>query len=59
MYVYGVVCFGVIVAPYVISYSQVFAYLYIIDNDLECPMDLQTSLLPKVFPLNEENYIAL
>ncbi len=40
----------VIVAPYVGSVDHVFAYLYTLDEDLECPMDYETSLLPNVFP---------
>ncbi len=50
MYVYCVVCYRVIVAPYVSSVGHVFAYLYTLDDDSECPMDYETSLLPKVFP---------
>ncbi len=50
-YIYCVVCYCVIVAPYVRSFGHVFAYLYILDDDSECPMDYETSLLPKVFPL--------
>ncbi len=34
-------------APYVRS---VFEYLYSLDDDLEMPMDYETSLLLKVFP---------
>ncbi len=49
MYVYCVVCYHVIVAPYVRSVGHVFAYLYILDDDSECPMDYETSLLPKTF----------
>ncbi len=51
MYVYCVVCYRVIIAPYVRSVGHVFAYLYTLDDDLERPMDYETSLLPKVFPL--------
>ncbi len=50
IYIYCVVCFHVIVAPYVRSVGHVFAYLHTLDDDLECPMDYETSLLPKVFP---------
>ncbi len=50
MYVYCVVCYRVITAPYVKSVGHVCAYLYIIDDDLERPMDYETSLLPTVFP---------
>ncbi len=50
MYVYCVVCYRVIVAPYVRSVSHVFAYLYTLDDDSERPMDYETSLQPKVFP---------
>ncbi len=48
-YVYCVVCYRVIVAPYVRRVALVFAYLYILDDDSERPMDYETSLLPKVF----------
>ncbi len=51
MYVYCVVCYRVIVAPYVRSVGHIFAYLYNLDDDSERPMDYETSLLPKVFPL--------
>ncbi len=47
-YVYCVVCYRVIVAPYVRSVGHVFAYLYTLDDDSECPMDYETSLFPKV-----------
>ncbi len=36
--------------PYVRSVGYVFAYLYILDDDLECSMDYDTSLLPEAFP---------
>ncbi len=49
-YVYCVVSYRVIVAPYVRSVGHVFAYLYTLDDDLERPMVYETSLLPKVFP---------
>ncbi len=49
MYIYCVVCYRVIVAPYVKSVGHVFAYLYTLDDNLECPMDYETSLLLKVF----------
>ncbi len=49
-YVYCVVCYRVIVAPYVTSVGHVFAYLYTLDDDSKRPMDYETSLLPKVFP---------
>ncbi len=39
MYVYCVVC-----------YSVIAAHMYTLDNDSECPMDYETSLLPKVCP---------
>ncbi len=42
----------VMVAPFVRSVGHVFAYLYTLDDNSECPMDFATSLLPKVFPLN-------
>ncbi len=51
MYVYCVVCYRVIVAPYVRSVGHVFAYPYTLDDDSERLMDCETSLLPKVFPL--------
>ncbi len=51
MYVYCVVCYRVIVAPYIRSVGHVFAYLYTLDEDSERPMEYETSLLPKVFPL--------
>ncbi len=50
MYVYWVVCYRVIVDPYVRSVGHVFAYLYTLDDDSECPMYYETSLLPKGFP---------
>ncbi len=50
-YVYCVVCYCVIVTPYVRSVCHVFAYLYTLDDDSERPMDYETSLLPKVFPV--------
>ncbi len=50
MYVYCVVCYREIVAPYVRSVGHVFAYLYTLDDDSERSMDYKTSLLPKVFP---------
>ncbi len=49
-YVYCVFCYRLIVAPYVRTVGQVFAYLYTLDDDSECPMDYETSLLLKVFP---------
>ncbi len=48
MYVYCVVCYHVIVGPYVRSVGR---HVFTLDNDSECPMDYETSLLPKVFPL--------
>ncbi len=51
MYIYCVVCYRVIVTRYVRSVGHVFAYLYTLDDDSECPIDYETSLLPKVFPL--------
>ncbi len=48
--VYCVVCYRVITPPYVKSVVHVFAYLYILDDDSEHPMDYETSLLPNVFP---------
>ncbi len=49
-YVYCVVRFRVIAAQYVQSVGHVFAYLYTLDDESECPMDYETSLLPNVFP---------
>ncbi len=43
------VCYRVIVAPYVRSVGHVFAYVYTLDDDSERPMDYETSLLPEVF----------
>ncbi len=43
------VCYRVIVASYVRSVGHVFAYFYIMDDDSECPMDYETSLLPNFF----------
>ncbi len=51
MYVYCVVCYRVIAAPYLGSVGHVFAYLCTLDDDTECTMDYETSLLPKVFPM--------
>ncbi len=48
-YVYCVVCYRVIVSPYVKSVVHVFAYLYTFDDDLERPKVYETSLLPKMF----------
>ncbi len=44
------VCYRVIVAPYVRSVGHVFAYPYTLDDDSERTMDYETSLLLKVFP---------
>ncbi len=49
------VCYRVRVAPYVRSVGHVFAYLYTLDDDSECPMDYETFLLPKVFPVIQTN----
>ncbi len=51
-YVYSLICYCVIVAPYVRSVGHVFAYLYTLDDDSERPMDYETSLLPKVLTLS-------
>ncbi len=51
-YVYCVVCYRVIVAPYIRSVGHVFTYLYTLDDNSERPMDYETSLFPKVFPLD-------
>ncbi len=58
-YVYCVVCYCVIAAPYVRSVGRVFKYIYTLDDDLERPMDHETSLLPKVFPLSSSVSISL
>ncbi len=51
-YVYCVVCYRVLVAPYLRSVGHVFAYLYTLDDDSERPMDYETSLLPKIWHLS-------
>ncbi len=53
MYVYCVVCYHVIASPYVKSVGHVSAYLYSLDDNLEFPMDYETSLLPNVFLYNK------
>ncbi len=50
MYIYCVVCYRVIVAACVRSVGHVFVYHYTLDDNSECPMYYETSLLPKVFP---------
>ncbi len=50
MYIYCVVCYHVKSAPYVRSVDHVFAYLHTVDDDSECPMDYETTLIPNVFP---------
>ncbi len=55
MYVYCVVCYRVIAAPYVRSVGHVFAYLYTLDDNLERPMDL----LPKDFHLQLYHTVPL
>ncbi len=57
MYVYCVVCYRVIVAPYVRRVGHVFAYLYTFDDDSECPMEYETSLLRKVFNFFLTSYV--
>ncbi len=52
MYTYCVVCYRVIVATYVRSVGHIFAYLITLDDDSECPMDYETSLLPERFSCN-------
>ncbi len=42
-YVYCVVCYRVIAAPYVRNVGHVFAYLYTLDDDSEHPMDYETA----------------
>ncbi len=49
MYVYCVVCYHVIAAPYVVSVGHVFAFLYTLDDDSKRPMNYETLLL-KVCP---------
>ncbi len=49
-YVYCMVCYCVIAAPYVRSVGHVFAHRYPLDADSEYPMDYELHLLPKVFP---------
>ncbi len=46
----GLLSCYVIAAPYVRSVGDVFAYLYTLNDDLECPIYYETSLLPEVFP---------
>ncbi len=50
MYVYCVICYCLIAAPYV-SIGHVFAHCYTLEDDFECPMYYEFSLLPKVFPI--------
>ncbi len=40
-YVYCVVCYRVIAAAYVRRVNHIFAYLYTLDDDSECPFDYQ------------------
>ncbi len=49
MYVYCVVCYCVMLAPYVRSVGHVFAYLSTLDDDLECPMDVRLLYSLKFF----------
>ncbi len=49
MYVYCVVCYRVI-ATYARSGGHFFAYLYILDDNSERPMDYKISLHANVFP---------
>ncbi len=49
MYIYCVVCYRVIAAPYVWSVDHVFVYLYALDDDSERPMDYDTALFAKMF----------
>ncbi len=49
------VCYRVIVALYVRSVAHVFAYLYTPDDNSERPMDCETSLLPNVFPVLDDD----
>ncbi len=50
-------CKTVAKAPYVRSVGHVFAYLYTLDDDTECPMDYETSLLHKVLPIDGKDYL--
>ncbi len=54
-YVYCVVCYHVIVAPYERSVGHVFAYLYTLDDDSERPMDYMRLLcyFLKIFLVQE------
>ncbi len=47
MYIYWVVCNHVIAAAYVRSVGCVVVYLYTLDDNSECPMNHETSLLPQ------------
>ncbi len=49
MFIYCMVSYHVIAAPYVRSVGHVFAYLDTLDDDSERSIDYETSLLPKVF----------
>ncbi len=49
-YVYWVVCYHVIAAPYVRSVGHVFTYYYTLVDDSECQMNYETSWHPKVIP---------
>ncbi len=59
MYVYCVVCYRVIAAPYVRSVGRFFAYICTLDDDSERPMDNETSLLPKVVSFTVSKDIVL
>ncbi len=50
MYVCYVICYRVIVTSYVRSVGHVFAYLYTLDDDSECPLNYENSWHPKVCP---------
>ncbi len=53
MYVYCVVCYHVIVAPYVRSVGHVVAYPNTLEDDSDGPMDYETSVFPNIFPVDE------
>ncbi len=57
MYIYCVVCYRVIIAPYVRSVGHVFAYLYPLDDHSKGPMDYETSLLYNIFPFFVDSFI--
>ncbi len=50
MYIYCMICYRVIPAPYVRSVLMSL-HTVALDEDSECPIDYELSLLPNVFPL--------